>query len=346
MVTSLCCRTRAAVLTREVTFILFAMKVLTDTTRRMGRALESSNGKVGMFGDRTFSTQMLAAMAKPPHLIAIFPYVTASEYFEGWTYQSGALMQWFTSSWTSGLSVDTLRRKTQSSVNSKDWVLQLPIENYRLLSQPPTETLAPYFRDWLQHDRDDAYWQKWRVSDHYSEMNVIGLHAGGWHDLFLKGSIKNYEGLRQSAPNPQIRTAQHLLIGPSAHAPTSSEGKIGDIIFGRSAVLDMTGTTLKWFDYTLKGVQNEYATGSPVKLFIMGDNVWRDEQEFPLARTRYTKYYLHSHQGANGSASDGELSTVKPTVERREEFDYDPHNPVPTLRGQVVLWTGNPSRSF
>ena len=70
-------------------------------------------------------------------------------------------------------------------------------------------------------------------------------------------------------------------------------------------MLDMTATALKWFDYSLKGIKNEFATGAPVRLFIMGDNVWRDEQEFPLKRTRYTKYYLHSLKGANSLNGDG-----------------------------------------
>ena len=75
-------------------------------------ALPYSNGKVGMLGGSYVgATQMLAAISKPPHLAAIFPYVTASEYYDGWTYQSGALMQWFASSWTSGLAIDTLRRR-------------------------------------------------------------------------------------------------------------------------------------------------------------------------------------------------------------------------------------------
>ena len=309
--------------------------------------LPQSNGKVGMFGGSYVgATQMLAAMSKPPHLVAIFPYVTASEYYDGWTYQSGALMQWFTSSWTSGLAVDTQRRKTEGLLAPKEWVLQLPVENFPILNQPPTSALAPYFRDWVQHDRDDSYWQRWRVSDHYSEMNVIGLHAGGWHDLFLKGAIKNYEGLHKLAPAPQIRSAQHLLIGPWAHTGTSPEGKIGDVVFGKNAVLDMTGTALKWFDYTLKGVKNEFASGAPVKLFIMGDNIWRDEQEFPLARTQYTKYYLHSQAAVNGSTSNGELSTVKPGAERREEFDYDPRNPVPTIGGRLCCGQAIPPGPF
>src|SRR6187397_400150 len=75
-------------------------------------ALPNAEGKVGMFGGSYVgATQMLAAMAKPPHLVAIHPVVTASDYYEGWTYQGGALMQWFTSSWATGLAEDTLQRQ-------------------------------------------------------------------------------------------------------------------------------------------------------------------------------------------------------------------------------------------
>ncbi|HEV8368798.1 MAG TPA: CocE/NonD family hydrolase, partial [Pyrinomonadaceae bacterium] len=298
--------------------------------------LDRSNGKIGMFGGSYVgATQMLAAMARPPHLVAIFPYVTASEYYEGWTYQSGALMQWFTSSWASGLAVDTLRRKAEQTQAPKQWSAGLPLESYPVLQLPATSSLAPYFHDWLEHERNDAYWQKLRVSDHYGEMNVLGLHAGGWHDLFLKGSIRNYNGLHESASSAELRSGQRLIIGPWAHAATSPEGKIGDVVFGKTAVLDITRATLQWFDHALKGIKNEYSTSAPVRLFIMGDNVWRDEQEFPLSRTRYTKYYLHSVKGANGIKGDGTLNLTPPEVERKDEFEYDPKNPVPTIGGRL-----------
>src|SRR6185369_12622560 len=107
-------------------------------------------------------------------------------------------------------------------------------------------------------------------------------------------------------------------------APTSPEGKIGDVVFGKAALLDMTAAAIAWFDYTLKGAANAYATAKPVRIFVMGDDVWRDESEFPLARTRYTTYYLHASRGANGVAGDGLLSTDTPRAERVESFDYDP----------------------
>lgn len=309
--------------------------------------LDYADGKVGMFGGSYVgATQMLAAMARPPHLVAIFPYLTASEYYDGWTYQNGVLMQWFTSSWTSILAMDTLRKRAEASLRPKEWVASLPVESYPILSMPSSSDLAPYFHDWVEHERSDAYWRRWRISDHYREMNVKGLHAAGWHDLFLKGSIKNYTGLHTEASDPDVRAGQRLLIGPWAHTPTSSEGKVGDVVFGRNAVLDMTGTALKWFDYTLKGLQNDYAGAAPVRIFIMGENVWRDEHEFPLARTRHTKYYLHSARGANGPTSDGELSLTAPGSERPDQFEYDPKNPVPTIGGRLCCGVAVPPGPF
>lgn len=310
-------------------------------------ALEQSDGKVGMFGGSYVgATQMLAAMAKPPHLAAIFPYVTASEYYDGWTYQSGALMQWFASSWTTGLTVDTLRRKTAERSRPKEWIGQLSLEDYKLLDPPPVADLAPYYRDWLRHERSDEYWRRWKVSDHYRGMNVKALHAGGWNDLFIKGSLKNYTGLRAGGITESVRAGQRLLVGPWAHAATSPEGKIGDVVYGRGAVLDMTRTALRWFDFALKGVQNEYATAPPVSIFVMGENVWRAEREFPLARTRYTKYFLHSARGAGGVEGDGRLDTLAPATERPDAFTYDPLNPVPTIGGRLCCGDAIPPGPF
>ncbi|MEW6131205.1 MAG: CocE/NonD family hydrolase [Acidobacteriota bacterium] len=298
--------------------------------------LEYANGSVGMFGGSYVgATQMLAAIAKPPHLKAIFPYITASEYYDGWTYQNGALMQWFVSSWTSGLAEDTMRRKTAAQNRAKEWVRQLPVEDYRLIAPATPAEVVPYFRDWVEHERDDEYWRRWKISDHYQEMDIKALHSGGWHDIFLKGSIKNFVELQKRAATPAARDGQRLLIGPWAHAATSPEGKIGDVVFGKNAVFDFNGTMVKWFDYALKGIHNEFASDAPVRLFVMGDNVWRDEKEFPLARTAYTKYFLHATKGANSSSGDGELSVKAPGKEKPDTFEYDPQNPVSTIGGRL-----------
>ncbi len=310
-------------------------------------SLEYSNGKVGMFGGSYVgATQMLASISHPPHLAAIFPYVTASEYYEGWTYQSGAFMQWFASSWTTGLVEDTLRRMAGALSRPTEWVRQLPVDTYRLLALPEVTSLAPYYRGWVEHETQDEYWRAWKVSDHYGETAVKALHAGGWHDLFLKGSIGNYLGMRKSAGTAEARDGQRLLLGPWAHAATSAEGKIGDVVFGKAAVLDMNATILRWFDYALKGVQNEYASGAPVRIFVMGDNVWRSEQEFPLARTRPTKFFLGSAGEANSLSGDGSLSADPARGVKPDTFEYDPMDPVPTIGGRLCCGDGIPPGPF
>jgi len=299
-------------------------------------ALPYADGKVGMFGGSYVgATQMLAASARPPHLVAIFPYVTASEYYGGWTYQSGVLMQWFASSWTSILAEDTARRAASSRARPREWVESLPVEAYRLLDLPSPSSLAPYFRDWVEHERDEDYWRSWKVSDHHAEMTVKALHAGGWHDLFLKGTIDNYLGLREKAATPEAREGQRLLLGPWCHGPTSPAGRIGDVEFGEDAVLDMNGAILEWFDYALKGRSNRHADGPPVRLFVMGENRWRDEWEFPLARARPTRYYLRSAQAPDSGAGDGLLSLEPPGNEPPARFEYDPASPVPTIGGRL-----------
>ena len=299
-------------------------------------ALPYSDGRVGMHGGSYVgATQILAASSAPPHLVGIFPYVTAMEYYEGWTYQGGAWMQWFSESWTSGLAVDTLSKYTAFLTRSKLWANALPVESYKLLDLPTVQEVAPYLRDWIEHETNDEYWKAIKVSDHYGKMNIKALHSGGWHDIFSGGSIRNFIEMQKQAPTEEARKGQRLLMGPWAHAATSPEGKIGDVTFGKDAVLDMNGTVVKWYDYVMKGKQNEFSTDAPVKIFVMGDNVWRDEKEFPLARTNYTKYYLHSAKGANSLGGDGVISPLSPKTEKPDSYEYDPSNPVPTIGGRL-----------
>ena len=75
-------------------------------------ALPYSNGKVGMVGPSYVgATQMLAAIAAPPHLVGILPFVTASNYHEQWVYQGGAFAQSLNQLWTTALTIDTLGRR-------------------------------------------------------------------------------------------------------------------------------------------------------------------------------------------------------------------------------------------
>jgi uncharacterized protein len=301
-------------------------------------ALPYSNGKVGMWGGSYVgATQMLAAIAHPPHLAGICPVVTASNYHENWTYQGGALEQWFDESWTSGLSQNTLDRQVAKATDATKGDSQLPLASYPLFNfsdlrtSDLTASLAPYFLDWLAHPAYDDYWKRVAIEEHYPEINVPVLTIAAWYDIFQAGSLANYVGLKAHAGSEAARRGQHLLVTVGGHAGNGR--KIGDVDFGAAAAeFDENEITLSWYDYLFKGVQNEFAQ-KPVKIFVMGSNQWRQEDDWPLARARNTKYFLHSQGKANTANGNGSLSSEAPHSEPADRFVYDPANPVPTIGG-------------
>jgi putative CocE/NonD family hydrolase len=121
-------------------------------------------------------------------------------------------------------------------------------------------------------------------------------------------------------------------MGPWGHG-ISQSGRVGDLDFGKDSVIKLREIQTKWFDYWLKGNEADGYKWAPFRIFVMGSNQWRDEQEWPLERTRFTPYYFHSRDSANALKGDGRLNAVKPGNESFDRFVYDPNNPVPTLGG-------------
>ena len=308
-----------------------------------------STGKVGMYGaSYVGATQWLAALSRPPHLTTILPNVTASNYHEGWTYQGGAFELGFNVSWT--LAQLTLanfgaissvkdvgperRQQLIEAVNGMESsFLHLPTKEL----PPLLDGLADYYYDWLAHPEYDDYWKALCIEDNHSRLGVPAYNIGGWYDIFLGGTIRNFLGMRSNGGTDDARRGQKLLIGPWQH---SSRGTsvVGDHYFGLAAdamAADLDGVHLRWFDYWLKGTDNGILDEPPVRIFVMGDNVWRDEQEWPLARAQNTDYYFHSRGKANSLHGDGELSAQPPGEEPPDVYLYNPADPTPTRGGAL-----------
>ena len=305
-------------------------------------ALPHSNGKVGMFsGSYVGATQMLAAISHPPHLAGICPVVTASNYHENWTYQGGAFEQWFNESWTSSLAQDSFNRQVTQAKNALVGSKVLPLRQYPLfnkleLGSGPegyTRKLAPYFLDWLDHPTYDSYWKQWSIEENYANIQVPALTITAWYDIFMGGSLRNYMGMKTGAGTEAARKGQQLVITLGGH---SGWGRtIGEVDFGPDAPFDENAITLDWYDYLFLGKQNQFANGKPVKIFVMGENKWRDEEAWPLERAKETRYYLHSAGRANSVTGDGVLSNATSDTEVADKFIYDPANPVPTVGGPL-----------
>jgi putative CocE/NonD family hydrolase len=304
-------------------------------------ALPHSNGKVGMFsGSYVGATQMLAAIGHPPHLAGICPIVTSSNYHENWTYQGGAFEQWFNESWTSGLAQDTYGRQIREAANAVIGENILPLKNFPVFNVKAvpdgaglTRTLAPYFLDWLDHPTYDSYWKQWSIEENYDKIQVPALTIAAWYDIFQGGSLRNYQGLKAHAGNEEARKGQHLIVAPGGHSGWGR--KIGEVDLGPDAAFDENDYVLDWYDYLFLGKQNIFAGGKPVRIFVMGENKWRDEDSWPLERAKPTSYFLHSAGKANSASGDGALSTSGAKTEVADKFVYDPANPVPTVGGPL-----------
>lgn len=270
-------------------------------------ALPGSDGRVVMWGGSYLAiTQMLTAVTSPPHLVGITPWMVPSNFHEGVVYQGGTVEQNVIDSWVSGTSADPVTHKPPADLHSVD-----------------------FYRDWRLHPDYDQYWKLLTIDSRPEKILVPGLYLSGWYDVFISGALRDYESVSKHG-NPAVQAKQRLIIGPWTHGMASS--KSGDVDFGPAATPDPT-ITFRWYDYVLKGAPNEFSTGKPVKIFVMGKNVWREEDTWPLARAKTTRFYLHSSGKANSITGDGSLSPTAPKKETNDQYVYDPANPVPTQGG-------------
>ncbi len=320
-------------------------------------ALPGSNGKVGMYGASYFGfTQWAGAIHHPPHLAALFPYVTWADPHNGVFSRGGALELGLQASWLLETGIDTVLRREQGNPDRRaafgklveliQEIDRLPDEGYRSL---PLKAFEPFkrtnlgqsFFDGIEDPFGPAYAAPSTILGHHQHVQVPAYNTGGWYDIFLDGTIRNYQEMRAKGATPESRQAK-LLIGPWSHS--NSGHTIGDVAFGYGASaafmnlqIDLMTLQLRWFDRWLKGEENGIDQEPPVKLFVMGENVWRDEQDWPLARATPTPFYLHSGGRANSLNGDGSLSMELPGDESADRFVYDPLNPVPTLGGAVLM---------
>lgn len=296
------------------------------------RKLPKSNGKVGMYGfSYVGATQLHPAIDNPEGLTAIAPAFTNDGYYEDWSYKNGALHLAFLQSWSALLSLDQAMRKGKPEAARKlmkinNSMIKEEYDHLPLTEHPLVDSdITPFYYEWLSHPTFDEYWRKWHLGDKYNELKVPSLHIGGWYDIFIEGTIRNFTGLAKLNRN------QKLVIGPWYHMPWTNF--VGDIHFGEEANNLIDELQVRWYDYWLKGNENGIMDEPPVSIFVMGENKWRQEQEWPLARTQYTSYFIHSKGRANSLNGDGYLYTSNPGEEIPDIYVYNPLDPVPSIGG-------------
>ena len=279
-----------------------------------------SDGKVGMFGSSYLaSVQWLAALNRNPALVAIAPAVSPGNYYRDVAYPGGAFSLLSRARWGIGL------------VGSRT-SMAFPVDWVGGIDHLPVETLAEsvgfevrHFQDWLDHPSYDAYWAPLNLEARAPEMAVPALNIGGWYDVFLRSTIGSYKTMTEEAATETARNGQRMIIGPWPHGWNQSQQN-GDLDFGEDSLIDVDEILLEWFDYWMK--DGAAPSGAPIRLFVMGENVWREENEWPLARTEYRPLYLHAGGALSEQRPDSRSATLR--------YSYDPADPVPTLGGNIM----------
>ena len=307
--------------------------------------LPYSNGRVGMYGSSYLATTALqAATQRPAHLAAIQPSAAYSSRYDDLVYRGGAFYLSDGLSWNLGQAADVRRRVLtpdadrdgatgllpyQRTLMRQTWLWHVPLKKLDALE---LRRFAPAYFELLNHPTYDEYWKTFDISARYDQLEIPALHIVGWHDVFAAGTAKNYAGLRAKAQTERARNNQRLIVGFWTHSqPGPDTTRVGDVDFGPAAAIDVRAIRERWFDCWLKDQNCASLEGPPVRLFIMGENRWRDEHEWPLARARGTSYYLRSGGRANTLNGDGRLSIEPPAAgEKPDTFVYDPWDPVPT----------------
>lgn len=308
-----------------------------------------STGKVGIFGPSYLGfVQWLMAKEQPEGLVAMAPTITTSNFYHAPYYQGGAFNLGSRVWWALFMGfLETMRQlyKGKASMAQMGQIMQAMgniqalYERMPLTDVPEIKEAAPYYFDWLNHPTYDEYWQKIAPDEHYEQVTVPALNIGGWYDLYQWATIENYVGMKARGGSETARRHQRLIIGPWSH--TINGGAFPEREYGFAASMlaaDITGAHIRWFDHWLKGVENGVEQDKPVKIFVMGLDQWREEEDWPLPDTQYRNYYLRSGGKANRATGDGSLSTEAPGgAEAEDIYLYDPRRPVPTKGGPLLF---------
>ncbi len=263
-------------------------------------------------------TQWATAAERPPHLTCMVSTSAAGRWQQEIPYTNGCFQLYF------GWWAYIVRRRITEfhGVAETDWD--------EVLNRLPLEAIGDHinstgltWRDMMDHDTLDEFWQALRYDDRYRTIDVPCLHVTGWYDLEdLLGAFHHYEGMMAASP---ARDQQRLIVGPWSHGDSRHpHSSYAEIECGPEAALEMDDVHLAWFDYWLKGEATDAMASPPARLFETGSNRWRDADHWPLS----------SGERSLSLGWDGEngwLSEDVPAADSLERsYRYDPLDPVPT----------------
>ncbi len=276
------------------------------------------NGNIGMWGKSYGGfTSIQVAILQPPHLKAIVPmYATDDRYMDDVHYFGGCMVASdFAQYSVAQIAMNAMPPKAEYA--GSDWARQWKAR----LDQTP-----PWMLEWLKHQTDDAYWRSGSLAPDYTRITCALFHIGGWMDGYTN-PVFRMQAQCVNAP-------RKALIGPWAHI-------VPDSAFPGPNV-DWQHEMIRFFDYWLKGIDNGVMAEPAFTIFRpeytapsafpgTWNGAWHSEQDYPIARTQLTEFFL----------GDQTLSPA-PALPRSLAIDSYPHRPTLGTRGPLASGGGSP----
>jgi uncharacterized protein len=297
------------------------------------------NGRVGTWG-RSYGAiaQWQLARLGHPNLTCMAPHVIMDDYFSDCHYVGGAFQLALSLGaaliWSTTIGTVTFETAAATVLNSRLF-RHLPLID---IDREAIGREIGFWRDWLRHQTYDDYWRSISHAASYDRVRVPVFQQGGWYDAYAGAHFRMHSGLVEGAASEAEPLAHKLLIGPWSHEEEVSP-VVGDLDFGPGAARFIRADELRWYDHWLKDIDTGVLDEPPISLFVMGRNEWRREREWPLPRTEFTQFFLHSQGRANTLDGNGLLSPEPPTGEPADRYVYDPADPVPTVGGNNSILT-------
>lgn len=250
-----------------------------------------STGKIGLAGVSYYAiTQWNVASLQPPSLTTIVPWEGWADLYRDSVFHGGVLNQGFYGRWW----IDVVGKQLLEFTRAHN-------------SAAFDENLMWNF---MTHHTDSAWWDEVKARAQFDKITVPFYSSGNWGgwNHHLRGNVEAY--VRSASEHKRLQ----VHIGGHTDAFYSDEGRV---------------EMLRWYDYWLKGIDTGIMDEPPVKLCIrvsVDECDWRFEDEWPLARTRYTKYYLTTQAaGVVGDAMhDLRLTQAPPAKSGQITFPSGP----------------------
>ena len=259
------------------------------------------DGKIGMIGASYGGfVQWAAAVEHHPALKCIVPQVSPpSSAMWNIPYENGVLCL-LSDLWWLRIVDDPKGQNMLTALNditNMSALLTLPLE------QADDKLLgfnSPTFSKWLERD-NSTKWPGWDFDALMKTVKIPAFHVSGWYDGDEIGTQRNWNFVRGGG-----NEKQWLIYGPWTHFFNTTT-KVGNVEFGKDAVLELDSQYLRWFDTWLKGKSVGIDKVPKVRYFVTGENKWHVSKDWPPKESKSETRYFEFGDVNTGPKSEAKL---------------------------------------